>query len=103
MSELLHLDTLPEITMEINKQDKVLVEFGAPWCAPCTRFLPHFEKFAKTHNDIVCVKVNIDKDPDVMAEFGIQSVPQVMLFENGRYIHHVNGRTILQLNQELYK
>lgn len=101
MSELIHEDTFAGLQEILNNNERVLVEFGASWCGPCRTFLPHFESFAEQHDDFTCVKVDIEVDPEVVSTYKIQSVPQVMLFENGEYVKHVESRTVIKLNQEL--
>ena len=101
MSNLLRLDTVKDIKEVIAVEAVVLVEFGADWCIPCKRFEPHFERFANLHSAVACVKVDIGVDPAVQSEYKIKSVPQVMLFVNGQYSKHVDGRTVLQLENEL--
>jgi thioredoxin 1 len=104
LSELLTLDMLNDIRGLIEHNPKVLIEFGAVWCGPCRQFLPHFKRFAAKHEDFICVKVDVDVDPAVVSEYGIQTVPQVMLFENGRYVRTLPNdvRTIPKLEQNLY-
>ncbi len=101
MSELYKLNYLSDIQYVIKHNPRVLIEFGAPWCAPCTRFEPHLVKFAERNTDILTVKVNIDIDSEVQTEFDIMSVPQVILFEDNRYVRHIRGRTVMQLESEL--
>jgi thiol-disulfide isomerase/thioredoxin len=79
----------------------VIVEFGASWCGPCRAFLPHFTKFAEQHPEFVCVKVDVDVDPEVVSTYKIQSVPQVKYFVDGEFAKDIKGRTVMQLNQEL--
>lgn len=101
MSDLVLEDTLDGIQNIIESNPYVLVEFGASWCGPCRTFLPHFEKFATQHPEVVCVKVDVDVDPDVVSTYGIQSVPQVRYFVDGEFAKDIKGRTIIQLNKEL--
>lgn len=101
MSDLVIEDTLDGIQNIIEENPFVLVEFGASWCGPCRAFLPHFTKFAEQHPEIVCVKVDVDVDPEVVSTYGIQSVPQVKYFVDGEFAKDIKGRTVLQLNKEL--
>jgi thioredoxin-like negative regulator of GroEL len=96
-------NTLLEVRGAVDSGPSVLVEFGAPWCVPCTRFLPHFERFAAKHPEIICVKVDVDVDPAVVSEYGIQSVPQVWLYENGVKVKEIpdHARTVIKLENEL--
>ena len=89
----------------LEEHPAVLLEMGAEWCMPCKRFLPHYERFAAKHPEIICVKVDVDVDPAVVSEYKIQSVPQVMLFMNGQYVRTLpdTARTVLKLEEELSK
>lgn len=103
MSELNEIATLPHLQDTIRDNGTVVVEFGAEWCGPCKKFLPHFVEFAKQTPEVMCVKVDIDTDPDIVTEFKIQSVPQVMLFKDGKYERHLEARTVIKLSQELQR
>ena len=62
---------------------KVLVYFYANWCGPCRMLAPELEKIA---NDIKIIKVDIDKYPDLAREYGIMSIPCLVMFENSNEI-----------------
>lgn len=101
LSEIVEVATLDELRQTLASHPYVLVEFGAAWCGPCRAFLPHFKQFAAQHPNIVCVKVDVDTDPDFVSEFGIQSVPQVFYFVDGEKSRVVESRTVVALNREL--
>ncbi|MGL5722580.1 MAG: thioredoxin [Brevinema sp.] len=63
----------------------VLVDFWAPWCAPCRMVAPFIEQIAKDYNGKVkVVKCNIDENPSSPNSYGITSIPTLMLFKNGK-------------------
>lgn len=64
-----------------NKGEKVLVDFWAPWCAPCRSLMPVLESIEKDYSNFKFVKVNIDENMDFALEMGVTSVPTVMFFE----------------------
>lgn len=103
MTDLVIADTFLELSGVLAEHPAVLVEFGAVWCGPCRAFLPHFKRFAAKYPEIVCVKVDVDVDPAVVSEYKLQSVPQVMLFLNGKYDRTLpdTARTVPKLEQEL--
>lgn len=60
----------------------VLVDYWAPWCAPCRSFAPVFERVAERHPDIVFAKVNTEDQPEIAAHFQIRSIPTLMIFRD---------------------
>lgn len=63
----------------------VVVDFWAPWCQPCKMVSPIIEELAKEYEGKVVVgKMNVDENPQVSGQFGIMSIPTVMIFKNGK-------------------
>lgn len=84
--EMLHLDT--QKFDEVIKKDKyVLVDFWATWCAPCRMIAPVVEKIAEEYSDKITVaKVDIDAQEELAIRYGIQSIPTVILFKDGKIV-----------------
>ncbi len=72
--------------------EPVLVDFWAPWCAPCRQIAPLIEELAKDNAGVVKVgKVNIDENPECTQEFGISSIPTLLIFKDGEVANRFVG------------
>ncbi len=77
---------------EVIKSDKpVLVDFWASWCGPCRMVGPIIEEIANERDDIKVVKVNVDEEPELAAEYQIMSIPTLMVFKNGEIANKSMG------------
>ena len=78
--------------IEESKKQPVLVDFWAPWCGPCKQLTPILEKAVKAaKGKVKLVKLNIDADPAIPGQMGIQSIPAVIAFSNGQPIDGFMG------------
>lgn len=87
---------------EVMNSDKpILLDFWAPWCAPCRMVAPTVEEIASERVDIKVGKINVDEQPELANKFGIMSIPTLVVMKNGKIVQRVSGvrpkNTILEM------
>ena len=75
----------------MSSEKKVLLDFWAPWCAPCRMVVPLVEEIAKERPDIRVGKVNVDENPELAKQFGVFSIPTLVVMENGKIVRKEQG------------
>jgi len=74
------------------KRDLVLVDFWAPWCAPCKIIAPTLNEIAEEYSDKVTIaKVNVDQQKQVAQKFKIRNIPTLILFKDGKELKRITG------------
>jgi len=92
MGEITNLDkeTFPAAIDAAGKT--VVVDFWAPWCGPCRALAPTLEEIANELADEVNLhKVNVDENANLAAEYGVRSIPTLLVFRNGELAEQIVG------------
>ena len=75
----------------MDSEKTVLLDFLAPWCAPCRMVVPIIEEIAGERPDIKVGKINVDEQPELASKFGIMSIPTLVVMKNGKIVQQVSG------------
>ena len=87
------MQTITERELEeaLASNKKVILQFSADWCGPCKRFTPILESFAKSYDELSVFKVDIGMQANLAKRFDVQSIPKIVLFDNGEEIKSAVG------------
>jgi|OM-RGC.v1.030236384 thioredoxin len=74
-----------------NASKPVIVDFYADWCGPCKRLAPIFEELSEEVPDVDFYKVNVEEAADLAGQFGVASIPTLIIFKDGEQVDRIQG------------
>ena len=75
----------------LNSEMPVLLDFWAPWCGPCRMVSPIVDEIATERGDIKVGKVNVDEERDLAGQFGVMSIPTLVVMKGGKVVNQMVG------------
>ena len=103
MAEPLKVDDTSFKSVVIEAKIPILVDFWAPWCAPCRSIAPVVDELAGEYAGRVgFAKVNVDENPKVATDYGVRSIPTLLIFKDGKPVAQIVGmRPKAELKKQL--
>ncbi len=75
----------------LESKSTVFVDFYADWCGPCKMTSPIIDELSNEMKDVAFVKINVDDNQDLAAEYSVFSIPTFLIFKNGKAVHQFVG------------
>jgi thioredoxin 1 len=88
---VLHISKSNFEELVLKSDKKVVLDFWAPWCGPCKMIAPIVEEIAEEREDLLVGKVNVDEEVELAVQFGVNSIPTLIVFENGQKVDQLIG------------
>jgi thioredoxin 1 len=88
---VLHIGKANFEELVLKSDKKVLLDFWAPWCGPCKMIAPIVEEIAEENEHIVVGKINVDDEVELAIQFGVSSIPTLVVMEKGEKVGQMIG------------
>ena len=88
---VIHIDRNNFQSEVLDSDRPVLLDFWAPWCTPCRMVGPILDEIAGERIDIRVAKVNVDEQPELAGQFGVMSIPTLVVVKEGRIVQQAMG------------
>ena len=88
---VIHIDRNNFQSEVLDSDRPVLLDFCAPWCTPCRMVGPILDEIAGERSDIKVAKVNVDEQPELAGQFGVMSIPTLVVVKEGRIVQQAMG------------
>ncbi|KAA1173286.1 thioredoxin family protein [Marinobacter salinexigens] len=97
---IVNLNTFDELGELANKHEWLLLDFWAPWCAPCKVMNPVLEQFSELNPDNAVIKVDVDQKHEIAAKFGVRAIPTLVLLRRDQFMGQETGsKSLKDLNK----